>query len=92
MAIHSFVPSMWVCMYMCVSVLGSTPNSKLNTWPPLSSMKVTNPLASEQQARYVPEIAAMESHNVWVFALSQNSYLLLDNVEVITCVCVCAGT
>ena len=31
----------------------------------------------------------MEAYNVGVFAVGQNSYLLLNDVEVLSCVCVC---
>ena len=32
----------------------------------------------------IPEIASMEAYDVGVFAVSQNSYFMLDDVEVIT--------
>ena len=31
----------------------------------------------------IPEVAAMEAYNVGVFAVGQNSYLLLNDVEVL---------
>ena len=32
----------------------------------------------------IPEIASMEAYNVRMLAISQNSYLLLDDAEVLT--------